>query len=118
MNIEPSECRDLDEAHAEIDALDEALVTQLAKRIRYVERVAALKPSAGVSAEAPDRRREVMLRIDSAARDAGLPTDLAAALWSTMIDWAVGHEKQLMAAPGVVDAAPVSHQTSRGRAPR
>jgi isochorismate pyruvate lyase len=99
MIAAPDDCRGLDEVRAGIDAVDDELVALLARRMRYVERAAQLKPAAGVAAHVPERRRQVMLRVDAAARRAGLAPDLAAALWNAIIDWATVHEEELMAQP-------------------
>ncbi len=102
----PDDCRDLSEVRAGIDALDDEIVALLARRVRYIERAAALKPAAGETAEAPDRRRQVMQRVDAAALREGLPPDLAAILWTTMIEWAIAHEHRLMAQTASGDAVP------------
>ena len=100
----PDDCRDLSDVRAGIDALDAEIIALLARRMRYVERAAALKPAAGVAAHVPERRREVMLRVEAAALRAGLAPDLAAALWTAIIDWATAHEQRLMAQPASGDA--------------
>ena len=88
----PDDCRDLSDVRAGIDAVDDEIIALLARRMRYVERAAALKPAAGVAAHVPERRREVMLRVE------------AAALWTAIIDWATAHEQRLMAQPASGDA--------------
>jgi isochorismate pyruvate lyase len=93
----PADCHDMSQVRANIDALDDQIISLLASRVRYVERAAALKPGAGIPADAPDRVRQVMDRVEAGARAQGLPTDLAAILWSAMIDWAIAHETGLMA---------------------
>jgi isochorismate pyruvate lyase len=93
----PSDCRDLSQVRADIDALDDQLIALLARRVQYVECAAALKTGAGMPANAPDRVREVLNRVEAGARTQGLPADLAAILWRTMIDWAITHESDLMA---------------------
>jgi isochorismate pyruvate lyase len=41
--------------------------------------------------------RQVLERVEVGARDKGLPTDLALALWRQLIDWAIAREGKLMA---------------------
>jgi isochorismate pyruvate lyase len=94
---QPAECEDMRDVRIAIDALDDQLISLMAQRVRYVERMAVLKPLFGASAEAPDRVRRVLERVEAGAKDKGLPTDLALALWRQMIDWAIAREKKLMA---------------------
>ena len=94
---QPAECEDMRDVRNAIDALDDQLIGLMALRVRYVERMAVLKPLFGASAEAPDRVRQVLERVEVGARDKGLPTDLALALWRQMIDWAIARERKLMA---------------------
>ena len=100
----PDDCQTLGEVRAGIDAVDDEIVALLARRMRYVERAAALKAAAGVAAHVPERRRQVMLRVEAAARKSGLAPDLAATLWTAIIDWATAREESLMAEPTSGDA--------------
>jgi isochorismate pyruvate lyase len=91
------ECRNMSDVRGAIDALDEQLVALLARRVRYIERAAELKPGLGIPADAPERVREVLGRVEALARGARLPIDLADQLWRRMIAWAIDHETRLMA---------------------
>ena len=94
---QPAECESMSDVRAAIDELDDQLIALLARRVRYVERAARLKPRLGIPANAPDRVRQVMERIDAVASANGLPTDLAQLLWRQLIDWAIARETALMA---------------------
>jgi isochorismate pyruvate lyase len=95
----PAECEDMHDVRTVIDALDDQLIGLMAQRVRYVERMAVLKPLSGASAEVPDRVRPVLERVQVGAKDKGLPTDLALMLSRQMIDWVNAREKKLMALP-------------------
>ena len=95
--LAPADCRDMTQVRAAIDELDDRLVDLLALRVAYVERAAALKPRAGIPADAPARVRQVLQRVEARAAAKGLPTDLAAALWRNLIDWSIAREQTLMA---------------------
>ena len=94
--LAPAACLDMNDVRAAIDKLDNQLVDLLAVRVQYVERAAALKPSAGIPANAPDRVRLVLERVEARAATRGLPTDLARVLWRDLIDWGIAREKRLM----------------------
>ena len=86
------------EVRAAIDALDDGILDLLARRVGYVERAAELKPAEGLTARAPERKREVLERVASGAEARGVPGDLATQLWSLLIAWGVAHETRLIAA--------------------
>jgi isochorismate pyruvate lyase len=94
---QPAESETIGDVREAIDALDDQLIALVARRVRYVERMAVLKPRVGVSAQAPDRVRQVLERVAAGAKAEGLPTDLALAIWRQMIEWAIAHETKLMA---------------------
>jgi isochorismate pyruvate lyase len=78
-----------------IDALDEKLVALLSERQRLVERAAVVKPNLGIPARAPERIDELRHVAEAAERE-GLSRELAHALWSAIIEWAIAHEERLM----------------------
>lgn len=87
---------EMSSVRAAIDALDDKLVALLAERQRQVERAAAVKPNLGIPARVPERIDEVLERVAQAARREGLSDQLAHALWSAIIEWAIAHEERLM----------------------
>jgi len=101
MNLPaPADCRDMSEVRANIDRLDDEIIALLARRVRYVERAAALKPAAGLAARLEDRVSEVLARVEAGARGQGLPVDLAVTLWREIVEWSIAHETRLMADGG------------------
>ena len=101
MNLPaPADCRDMSEVRVNIDRLDDEIIALLARRVRYVERAAALKSAAGLAARLDDRVSEVLARVESGACRQGLPVDLAAPLWREIVEWSIAHETRLMAGGG------------------
>lgn len=81
-----------------IDALDDEIVTLLAKRQRQIERAARVKPLLELPARVPDRVDEVIARVLGAARREGLSMQVALTLWTQMIEWSIRYEEKLMGA--------------------
>ena len=77
---------------AEIDAIDEAMVDLLAKRLDVVKRVVEVKRAEGLAAFLPERVEDVVGKVSAAAASRGVPPDLAERLWRTLIDWVVEYE--------------------------
>jgi isochorismate pyruvate lyase len=88
----PAECRTKEEVRAEIDRLDRELVQLLGERFAYVRRMAEMKNSPA-EADDPARIDEVLARVETEARAAGLDADLIRALWQRLIDWNVAWER-------------------------
>jgi len=93
----PDACETKDDVRAEIDRVDQALLTLFAERHRYVTRMAQIKTD-------PHEARD-LARIEaviSKVRDRSLALDLdedqAELVWRTLIDWNINYEKGIIAA--------------------
>ena len=76
-----------------IDALDRRLVGLLALRQRYIERAAILKQNrAAVRDQA--RVEEVVAKVLTEGRSAGLSPAIAGPVWRTLIETSIAHEFQ------------------------
>ena len=74
-----------------VDALDAALVTLLARRFRYMDAAARIKPERRqVRDEA--RKAQVIARARVAAEREGVPPDLVADLWERLVEASIGYE--------------------------
>lgn len=82
----------LADLRAEINALDETLITTLAKRFDVVRRVAILKASHNLSVVQPNRVTEVLDRAEKTAANVGLDPAFARTILSLCIDHA--HQKE------------------------
>jgi isochorismate pyruvate lyase len=80
-------------ARAEIDALDEEFVALLARRLKIVEGVVALKREHGIPALLPERVDEVIEHVRVHAREVGAPDDLAELLYREIIAWTIRYEE-------------------------
>jgi isochorismate pyruvate lyase len=79
---------------AEIDRLDLALVALLAERQTYIERAAQIKTDRG---RVHDQARidDVVAKVLTAARAAGLSPAIAEPVWRTLVDRCIAHEFQM-----------------------
>lgn len=89
----PNDCTDMEQVRVEIDRIDEALIDLIAERFSYVDRAWQLKSNPS-EATVPWRIQEVIDKVETRARDRGLPPELAEALWRQMIGWFIQYEEQ------------------------
>jgi len=82
----------LAELRGTIDRLDREIVALLAERVRHLDRVIAVKRPDNLPAAIPERVEEVVAHVRSEATAAGMPPDLAEALWRRLIDWSIAYE--------------------------
>lgn len=87
----PEDCKDMTEVRAGVDALDQALVTLLAVRQRYMGAAARIKPSRDVVHDAA-RIEDVVAKVVAAAGKAGLSADIAEPVWRLLIDRCIAYE--------------------------
>ncbi|HXI85961.1 MAG TPA: chorismate mutase [Parvularculaceae bacterium] len=88
------DCRSMNEARAEIDRIDRALVELLAERWTYVDRMWEFKRKDGQEANVPWRNREVIEKIRARAGELGLPPEMAEALWRQIIGWGIQYQDE------------------------
>ena len=93
MSKRPDDCENMAQVRAEIDRIDTELVDLIAERFGYVDRAWQLK-SNPEEATVPWRIQEVIDKVESRARERGLPPELAEALWRQMIGWFIQYEEQ------------------------
>ena len=88
-----ADCADMSEVRAEIDRVDRAPVDLLAERWSYVDRAWVFKRSAA-EASVPWRNREVIEKVRTRAESAGMPAEMAEALWRQIIGWGIQYEEE------------------------
>jgi isochorismate pyruvate lyase len=71
-----------------------------AQRLACVDRAADLKPALGISAAAPSRAAAVIGGIRNKAMAAGFDPDVAAAMWSVLVDAMITREQQSIGKAG------------------
>ncbi|HBS31568.1 MAG TPA: chorismate mutase [Parvularcula sp.] len=90
----PSDCKTMDEVRAEIDRVDQGLVDLLAERWSFVDRMWELKRAEAAQANVPWRNRAVIERVRARAVEAGLPPEMAEALWRQIIGWGIQYQDE------------------------
>lgn len=87
------DCENMSEVRAEIDRVDQALVDLLAERWTYVDRAWVFKRSPQ-EASVPWRNRDVIEKVKARAETAGMPPEMAEALWRLIIGWGIQYEEE------------------------
>jgi isochorismate pyruvate lyase len=93
----PADCQTKEDVRAEIDRIDQALLTLFAERHRYVTRMAEIKTDPHEAFD-PARITAVIGKQRSRAAELDLDEDQAELIWRTLIDWNVNYEKGIIAA--------------------
>jgi len=88
-----ADCQNMSEVRAGIDQIDEALVDLLAQRWTFVDRAWEYKREPG-EASVPWRNREVIDKVRARAGDAGMPPEMAEALWRMIIGWGIQYQDE------------------------
>jgi isochorismate pyruvate lyase len=87
----PENCGSMAELRVAIDALDEKLVTLLARRQTYIERAAVLK-SGREQVHDSARIEDVVRKVVAAAKRAGLSPAIAEPVWRRLVEASIAHE--------------------------
>ena len=93
----PAECATKEDVRAELDRIDQALLTLFAERHRYVTRMAEIKTDPH-EAHDPVRINAILAKQHKRAEEMGLDGDQAELIWKTLIDWNVNYEKGIIVA--------------------
>ena len=97
MTKAPADCNTKEDVRAEIDRIDQALLTLLAERHRYVTRMAEIKTDPHEAYD-PARIEVVISKQRKRAEELELDEDQAELIWRTLINWNVNYEKGIIAA--------------------
>ncbi|MBJ3784330.1 chorismate mutase [Devosia sediminis] len=93
----PAQCESKDDVRAEIDRIDQALLSLFAERHGYVTRMAEIKTDPHEAYD-PARIEAVIGKVRSRSLDLDLDEDQAELIWRTLINWNVNYEKGIIAA--------------------
>ncbi len=93
----PAECESKDDVRAEIDRIDQALLTLFAERHGYVTRMAEIKTDPHEAYD-PARIEAIITKVRTRSLDLDLDEDQAELMWRTLISWNVNYEKGIIAA--------------------
>jgi isochorismate pyruvate lyase len=83
-----------------IDRIDRDIVALLAERVRCLDEVVAVKARDGLPAAIPERVERVVANVRAESEAAGMPPDLAEALWRSLIDWSIAYEDRHLGGAG------------------
>jgi len=87
----PEACRSMTEVRIGVDALDRALVALIAERQRYMDAAARIKTDRAVVHDAA-RIEDVVAKVKTSARSAGLSEAIAEPVWRTLIERCIAYE--------------------------
>ena len=87
----PEDCRTMAEVRAGVDALDREIVALLARRFRYMDAAARLKPERGQVRDEV-RKAQVIAQARAAAAREGADADAVAALYDALVEASIAHE--------------------------
>jgi isochorismate pyruvate lyase len=90
-STDPEACQTMTEVRSGIDALDAEMVRLIARRFRYMDAAARIKPDReAVRDEA--RKAEVLRNVTGHARDLGAPEGSVAELYERLIEASIAYE--------------------------
>ena len=87
----PADCTTMADVRQGVDALDRLLVAVLAERQRYMEAAARIKADRDAVRD-PARIEDVVGKVKTAAREAGLSEAIAEPVWRLLIERCIDHE--------------------------
>ena len=89
--VDPADCRTMAEVRGGVDTLDAEIVTLIGERFRYMDAAARIKPERrAVRDEA--RKAEVLANVARHSAAAGVPVEVAAALWERLVEASIAYE--------------------------
>lgn len=88
---EPEDCKTMTEVRAGIDAIDRQVVELIARRFRFMDAAARIKPDRGAVRDEA-RKAEVLANVDRAAAQAGVDRELMARMYEEMIERSIAYE--------------------------
>jgi isochorismate pyruvate lyase len=88
---EPEQCRTMTEVRAGIDEIDRRMVDLIARRFRFMDAAARIKPDRD-SVRDEERKAEVLAKVDRAAAEAGVDRSLLARIYEELIERSIAYE--------------------------
>src|SRR5580693_6300368 len=89
--MQPTQCSNLDEIRAGMDAIDRQIIALIAERVAYVRAAAAFKTSSA-NVAAPERVAAVLKTRREWAEAAGLNGEVIEALYRDLVSYCVSEE--------------------------
>ena len=88
---EPEQCVTMSEVRAGIDDIDRRVVELIARRFRFMDAAARIKPDRNAVRDEV-RKAEVLAKVDEAAADAGVDRSLMARIYEELIEGSIAYE--------------------------
>jgi isochorismate pyruvate lyase len=88
---EPEECATMSQVRAGIDDIDRRMVELIARRFRFMDAAARIKPDRDAVRD-EDRKAEVLAKVDKAAAEAGVDRSLMARIYEELIEGSIAYE--------------------------
>jgi len=88
---EPEQCVTMSEVRAGIDDIDRRVVELVARRFRFMDAAARIKPDRDAVRDEV-RKAEVLAKVDKAAADAGVDRSLIARIYEELIEGSIAYE--------------------------
>ena len=88
---EPEQCVTMSEVRAGIDDIDRRVVELIARRFRFMDAAARIKPDRDAVRDEV-RKAEVLAKVDEAAADAGVDRSLMARIYEELIEGSIAYE--------------------------
>lgn len=89
--VAPENCSNLAEVREGVDAIDRALVALIARRFAFMDAAARIKQDRGAVRDEA-RKAQVLANVEDAARDVGVPPELATKFWEQLVEASIAHE--------------------------
>jgi isochorismate pyruvate lyase len=89
--LSPEHCETMAEVRAGVDQTDRELVALLARRFAFMDAAARIKPARTAVRDEP-RKAQVIDNARTHARSAGIPEQLIATLWETLVEGSIAYE--------------------------
>lgn len=93
---QPSECKEIGHVRAEIDRIDQAIITLLGKRFEYVREVVKYKERTAEGVVANGRREQVLLERRALAVENGLDPDVIEKMYADLVQYFISEEMKIM----------------------
>ncbi|WP_300541264.1 chorismate mutase [Maricaulis sp.] len=90
----PESCLTMAEVREGVDALDRELVALIARRARYMEAAARIKPSRDVVRD-EWRIEDVISKVTAEAGRVGLPRAIAEPVWRELVERSIAYEFEI-----------------------
>ena len=89
--IEPEQCQTMAEVRTGVDALDRQIVALLARRFRFMDAAARIKPTRDKVRD-EERKSAVLQHVRRDAAAAGAPAEVIAGVYDSLVEASIAYE--------------------------